>query len=249
MNSKLDIVALVPARSGSKGITDKNILPLNGHPLIGYSIVVAKQSKFIKEVYVTTDSEKYSKISLSYGAKIPFLRPYEISKDLSLDKEFFIHFIEWCKKKRGRVPDLIVHLRPSTPLRNYQLVDSAIYKLISHPEATALRSCQKSELTPYKMFYDDSGFMRPFMSDDSYLESYNQPRQVFPNTYLPNGYVDIIRPETLLDTGLLHGNKILLYVTPKTADIDDFKDYEGASVLLKNADYKSLKEALEKQKP
>ena len=83
MGNELDIVALVPARSGSKGIKDKNILPLGGHPLISFSIIVAKQSELINEVYVTTDSKKYCQVSESYGAVIPFLRPAEISNDLS----------------------------------------------------------------------------------------------------------------------------------------------------------------------
>ena len=248
IKSKFDIVALVPARSGSKSIKDKNIALLNGHPLIGYSIVVAKKSKFINEVYVTTDSEKYSAISLSYGAHVPFLRPSDISKDLSTDNEFFTHFIEWCKKTRGRVPDLIVHLRPSTPLRNFHLVDDAINNLISHPEASSLRSCQNTQLTPYKMFYNDSGYMKPFMIDNNYSESYNQPRQKFPETYLPNGYVDIIRPKILQDTGLLHGDRILLNVTPRTVDIDEINDYEDAVAYLNNSEYKYLKSALDNQK-
>lgn len=245
MLKKLDIVALVPARSGSKGIKDKNILLLNNHPLISYSITVVKQSKMISDVYVSTNSEKYSKIALSYGALVPSLRPKDISLDSSLDKEFFMHFIGWYKKNRKKVPDLIVHLRPTTPLRDYKKIDDAIKYLINHPKASSLRSCQNTQLTPFKMFFDDSGYMMPFMVDKNYPESYNQPRQKFPKTYLPNGYVDIIRPKILLETGLLHGDKILLYETPITADIDDINDYESAKQLLNNSEYLSLKEELD----
>ena len=247
MGNELDIVALVPARSGSKGIKDKNILPLGGHPLISFSIIVAKQSELINEVYVTTDSKKYCQVSESYGAVIPFLRPAEISNDLSTDKEFFLHFIEWCRSERNKIPDMIVHLRPSTPLRDFRLIDKAIQKFIDNPKASALRSCQNTELTPYKMFFESDGYMEPCMADAKYKESYNQPRQVFQKTYLPNGYVDIIRPEVLIDTGLLHGDKILLNLTPATADIDDINDYESAKQLLNNREYSSLKEALYKQ--
>lgn len=246
MLKNLDIVALIPARSGSKSIKDKNILLLNKHPLISYSIAVAKQSKMISDVYISTNSKKYSKISLSYGAIVPFLRPSDISLDSSLDREFFMHFIEWCKKNRTKVPDLIVHLRPTTPLRNYKIIDDAIEYLINHPNASSLRSCQDTQLTPFKMFFDDSGYIKPYMVDENYPESYNQPRQKFPKTYLPNGYVDIIRPKILLETGLLHGDKILLYVTPFTADIDDISDYELAKQLLTNNEFLSLKEELDK---
>ena len=246
MGNELDIVALVPARSGSKGLKDKNILPLDGHPLIGFSIIVAKQSELINEVYVTTDSKKYCQISESYGAAVPFLRPVEISEDMSTDKEFFLHFIEWCRSKRNKIPDMIIHLRPSTPLRDFCLIDKAIQKFIDNSEASALRSCQNTELTPYKMFFERGGHMEPCMIDAKYKESYNQPRQAFQKTYLPNGYVDIIRPEVLIDTGLLHGDKILLNLTPVTADIDDISDYESAKHLLNSKAYSSLKEALGK---
>jgi len=248
MTVNLDIVALIPARSGSKGIKDKNILALDGHPLISYSITAAKQSNLINEVYVTTDSEKYANISRSYGAITPFIRPNEISNDLSTDKEFFLHFIKWCINERNKIPDMIVHLRPSTPLRDFHLIDKAIQKFIDNSEATALRSCQNTQLTPYKMFFDNSGYMEPCMIDDNYLESYNQPRQVFQKTYLPNGYVDIIRPTVLQSTGLLHGKKILLNLTPATADIDDINDYKVAKQLLANNMYLDLKKTMNKLK-
>jgi len=247
MRSELDIIALVPARSGSKGLKDKNILPLGGHPLISFSIIAAKQSELINEVYVTTDSEKYCQISESYGATVPFLRPAKISKDMSTDKEFFLHFIGWCISERKKIPDMIVHLRPSTPLRDFRLIDKAIQKLIDNSGASALRSCQNTELTPYKMFFAKDDYMKPCMVDAKYKESYNQPRQVFPKTFLPNGYVDIIRPAVLLDTGRLHGDKILLNLTPETADIDNINDYKSAKQLLNNKEYLSLKELLDRQ--
>ncbi len=243
-----DIIALIPARSGSKGLKDKNILPINGHPLVAYSIVAANQCKLINEVYITTDSEKYSTIAKAYGAVVPFLRPLDISQDMSTDKEFFQHFNEWCKKKRKKIPEMIVQLRPSSPFRDFKLIDTAIQNLIHNPEATALRSCQNTTLTPYKMFFNNSGYMEPCMVDKSYVESYNQPRQIFPNTYLPNGYVDIVRPEVLSNTGLLHGNRILLYLTPPIPDIDAIDDYKTAKQLARRKKYLSLKEALDKHK-
>jgi CMP-N,N'-diacetyllegionaminic acid synthase len=241
MTLQLDIVALIPARSGSKGIKDKNILPLDGHPLIAYSIVAAKQSKLIREVFVTTDSKYYSRVSMNYGATVPFLRPAEISGDMSTDKDFFLHFIKWCIEVRKKVPDMVIHLRPSSPLRDFRIIDGAIQKFIDNPKASALRSCQDTELTPYKMFFEKDGYMKPFMTDNKYKESYNQPRQVFTKAYLPNGYIDIIRPSVLLDTDLLHGDKTLLNITPEIADIDNISDYESAKLLLNRKEYSSLK--------
>ena len=245
-NSQLDIVALITARSGSKGIKDKNIKLLNKHPLISYSIIAAKLSRLIKDVFVTTDSIKYAKISKRYGANTPFLRPKAVSLDKSIDKEFFLHFIDWCKNHRNKIPDLIVHLRPTTPLRNFKLIDQAIQNFIGHSEATSLRSCQLTSLTPYKMFFEENYFLKPFLNINSNIEPYNAPRQNFPNTYLPNGYVDIIRPKILKETGMLHGNKILLYLTEKIADIDDVSDLKYAEELLKSKKYLSLIKNLDK---
>ena len=167
---------------------------------------------------------------------------------MSTDKDFFLHFNEWCRNERKKIPDMIVQLRPSSPFRDFHLIDKAIHNFIDHPDASALRSCQNTSLTPYKMFFNDSGFMKPCMSDNSYSESYNQPRQVFPKTYLPNGYVDIVRPEVLFNTDLLHGNNILLNLTPAIPDIDDIDDYKTAKQFAQNNGYLSLKEALNKQK-
>lgn len=247
LKSKLDIVALIPARSGSKGIKDKNIIPLRNHPLLAYSIIVAQQSKFVDDVFVTTDSTYYAQISKSYGARVPFLRPEKISQDKSLDIEFFSHFIEWCQSQRKKIPDMIVHLRPSTPLREFVLLDEAIQKFIDHKDATSLRSCQITNLTPYKMFFNENGYIKPFLKVHSNYESYNQPRQNFPDTYLPNGYVDIICPTVLSNTGLLHGDKILPYLTPPIADIDDIKDYDYAAKLLTDDKYSILVHKLNKK--
>ena len=110
-------ICIIPARSGSKGIVDKNIINLGGHPLIAWSIKAALKSKLIDEVYVSTDSEDYKQIAIEYGATVPFLRPSNISKDNSTDIEFVQHFLSYLESV-NIFPELLIHLRPTTPLRN-----------------------------------------------------------------------------------------------------------------------------------
>ena len=148
----MKVVALIPARGGSKSIPGKNIIKLGKHPLIAYSIAAARLSQYIEEVIVSTDSRKIVNIAKRYSATVPFLRPKEISQDRSLDKEFFKHYIDFLQSKSKPLPDLIVHLRPTTPLREVKVIDKAIEYMLKNKQASALRSMRKTHLTPYKMF-------------------------------------------------------------------------------------------------
>jgi CMP-N,N'-diacetyllegionaminic acid synthase len=240
MLSKPYIVALIPARGGSKGIPKKNIVPVGGHPLIAYTIAISKMSALISEAVVTTDSKEIAEISKRYSAEVPFLRPAEISRDSSLDKEFFLHYLRFLDQSGKNIPELIVHLRPSTPFRQCHVVDNAIQYMLDHPEATALRSAYETHLTPYKMFYKEGEFMRPYLNYAGEEEFYNLPRQVFPKAYIPNGVVDIARPSVLLEKGLLHGHNIKLWVVEKVPDIDVKEDLDYARRELGNPVYQSL---------
>ena len=124
--SKLNIVALIPCRSGSKGIINKNIKLYKGIPLFAHSIKIALQSEYINEVYVSSDSEEYNNIALQYGAKITPLRSKEISDDLSPDIDTFIHFLNMYKNMNLEIPDIIIHLRPTYPNRSLKLLNSTI---------------------------------------------------------------------------------------------------------------------------
>jgi len=241
----MKIVSIIPARGGSKSIPNKNIFQLGKHPLIAYSIALSKLSKFIEETVVTTDSKKIATIALRYGASVPFLRPKEISKDDSLDIEFFQHYIDYLKNQFINLPELIVHLRPTTPLREVKFVDGAIQYMIQNKEATALRSMYKTHLTPYKMFRLIGEYAKSFLQKRGVDEFYNLPRQVFEDTYIPNGYVDIIRPSVLQKTGLLHGKKIKLWETEKIPDIDVISDFEFATIILEENRFKPIFNYLE----
>ena len=249
-NDTMKILALIPARSGSKRIPNKNIIYLGHHPLIAYSIVTAKMSKHINRIITTTDCKKIAEIAQSYGSEVPFFRPKKISSASSLDIEFFKHALSWLKENEGYSPDLVIHLRPTTPLRDYKIVDKAIQKIVEDKKATSLRSGHTAEETPYKLFKVKDGYLNffgknEFAPDEEY---YNYPQQKFPKTYVPNGYVDIIKPDVIKETGKLHGKKILAFITKKIPDIDEMNDLEFANSILNRSEYSQLLNELKRLK-
>ena len=235
---KKKIAALIPARSGSKSIKNKNIIKLGNHPLIAYSIQAALLCKEIRDVYVTTDSKKIADIANNYGAKTPFLRPENISQDTSLDIDFFKHFINFLKSKNRNIPELIVHLSPTVPFREKNIISKAIKYLLAHPKATSLRSVSKINLTPYKIFKEDKYYLKGFFKNIK-SEYYNFPRQNFPDTFLPNGHVDIIKTKFIRPYNL-HGGKILSFKTKNVIDIDTKEDLNKATNNLHNINFNYL---------
>jgi CMP-N,N'-diacetyllegionaminic acid synthase len=241
MNNKLvKVVAIIPARSGSKGIKDKNIRLVQGHPLIAYSIAAAKLSKYINKVIVSTDSKVILQISNDYQAETPFIRPENISKDSSLDIEFFKHYLDFCISSSTDIPDLIVHLRPTTPCREISIIEDAIEFMINNGNVDSLKTMHKINMVPYKLFKDIGGYAKPLLLKTNIKESYNYPRQFFEDSFLPNGLIDIIRPINVLEKGVLYGEKIKLLKTEKSIDIDREEDLELASYEMKQPKYEVL---------
>jgi len=239
-------IAIIPARSGSKGVPDKNIKLLAGHPLIAYSIAAAKIAG-IKRVFTSTDSEKYAEIASDYGAEVPFLRPQEIATDRSTDYEWVRHAMEWFKENEKVMPELWLHLRPTTPLRDTGVLHSAISLMLDHPEATSLRSGHEAPESPFKWFLkDEDGFFKG-LREDLTPEKVNMPRQLFPKTYNPDGYIDIVRASHVLVNPTLHGNKMLVFESPLCTEIDTEADFEYLEYEIAKKS-SSLLEWLNKQK-
>jgi len=239
------VIGLIPARGGSKGIPGKNIRLLDGHPLIAYSIVLSKMSRSIDRTIVSTDSEEIAGVARHYGAEVPFLRPERFAADSSPDIDFVRHFLDWFEENEGYRPRYIAHIRPTTPVREPELIDRAVDKIVRHPDATALRSVHETRESPYKLFGIENGYLAGLFPDDPRPEYYNLPRQAFPPVYHPNGYVDIIKSETVLSTGSLHGPKILSFVTPVSAELDTEDDFDFIEFTLRrrrNSVHEALKE-------
>lgn len=230
MVKKENVWAVISARSGSKSIKDKNIYKLNKIPLLAYSIKAALISKSINKVLVSTNSEYYAKISKKYGAEVPFLRPKKISGSQSTDLELFKHLIKFYEKKEINVPEILVHLRPTTPLRDPNVIDKAI-KLFQSSNFTALRSVHKNSSSVYKNFEISNFKLKQIFTRKNNIEESNLPRQQFPATYQANGYVDIIR-KSMIKKDIIHGNRVRSYITGVTADIDEESDLKYLEFLI-----------------
>lgn len=224
--------ALIPARSGSKGVPKKNIRSLGGHPLIAYSIVAAKLSSKIERIILSTDSSEIAEMARSYGAEVPFLRPIELAQDHSSDLDFVRHALNWFEDHEGDLPDFLLHLRPTTPLRDPEVIDSAIEALKSNPTATSLRSAHEVSEPPQKMMGIQDGYLVGLFPGEPRPEYHNLPRQAFPPAYHPNGYVDILKTHFVKKGDSLHGSKILAFATPHTIEVDRLEDLERLEYVL-----------------
>ncbi len=227
---KKKIIALIPARSGSKAVVDKNIKKLAGKPLIAWSIEKCKKSKFIDKIFVSTDSKKYSKIALKYGADEVILRPKKISGDYSTDYEWINHAIS-CIKNFDY--DIIAHIRPTTPIRKLKDLDGAINRFIKSKN-NSLRTIHEMPETAYKAFEVKKKFLVPLKNITNDINKLNNSRQLFPKTYVANGVVDLYRKKFILKNKKLYSKQVVAYITSVTPEIDSLDEFKYINYLLKN---------------
>ncbi len=211
MNRK-DVMALIPARGGSKSVPRKNLLPVAGKPLIAYSILHAQACASITRIIVSTDDDEIASVAKSYGAEVPFKRPADAASDTATDFQVFHHALTWLAEHEGYVPELVVHLRPTGPVREATLIERAVQLMLGTPEADALRSVGTAEQTPYKMWRIEDSFLRPLIELPGYPEAHSMPRQKLPVAYWQNGYVDIVRPRTITELESMTGQVVLPFV-------------------------------------
>jgi N-acylneuraminate cytidylyltransferase len=204
-----EVLAIIPARGGSKSIPRKNIRHLAGYPLVAYSIASGLAARSISRLIVSTDDEEIAEICRHYGAEIPFQRPAELAEDTTPDLPVFQHALGWLEEHEQYRPQIVVQLRPPTPLRSDTLIDDAVEALLSCPEADCVRGVGAPEQTPYKMWLQgDDGFLKPLITYGE-AESYNLPRQYFPDAYWHTGHIDVMRYETLMQKNSMSGDRIL----------------------------------------
>ena len=218
-----NVLAIIPARGGSKAIKNKNLVKLNNKPLVCHSIELAKKSQFINKIIVSTDSDEIKKISKKFGAEVPFTRPKELATDDATDYVVFRHCLEWLKENQGYNSNLVVHLRPTYPLRDPHFVDNAISQAFENPNFDSMRSVCEPFQNPYKMWTLEAKQLLPFISDQNSKEKYNWPRQKLKKIFWQNGCLDIIKPQTILRLNSISGNKILPIIMDSDAifDVDD----------------------------
>ena len=227
MKKKLKVVAIIPARGGSKGVPRKNIRDLAGKPLIAYTIEAAKKSRYIDRVAVSTDDEEIAMVSEGYGAEI-IKRPKEYAMDDSPTIDAILHAIDEFNK-RGYVPDGIATLQPSSPLRTYRDIDAAS-EIFINSDCTSVISICETEHSPYWMFTVENGYLNPLFDRDNF----NMRRQDLKKIYRPNGAIFISTPKNLKKFRGFYPDKILPYIMKleNSVDIDTHLDLKLVELLM-----------------
>ncbi len=224
------ILAIIPARGGSKGIRKKNIQKLLGKPLISYTITAAKNTKSINKIIVSTDDNEIKKISENIGAEVPFLRPKQISKDTSSTIEVIKHALKFLEETQSYKPDIIVLLQPTSPLRTSQLITKTINTL-KKSKATSVITVSKITKHPYASFWLKNDFLKPFKENST---KYSR-RQDFPDLFFPTGAVYSFWYDTLKKFNSIYGPKIKpIIVDDDNIDIDTLQDLFFTEMILKN---------------
>jgi CMP-N,N'-diacetyllegionaminic acid synthase len=220
----VSVLALVPARSGSRGIPDKNIVSFRGKPLLVHSVEHGLAAGNVDRVIVSTDSPRYRAIAEAAGAEAPFLRPAALADDLSTDLEVFVHALEWLDVNEGYRPEACVHLRPTHPTRSVSDVERAVDLLLGDPAADSVRSVVRAPHTPYKMWrVGEGGTLQPLLAGPA-PEAWNLPRQALPEIYLQNAAVDVVRARVVRERRSMTGGRILPYLMDHFGDIDEWRD-------------------------
>lgn len=225
------VLGLINARGGSKGVPGKNIRLLHGKPLIAYSIEIAKRSRLIDRVVVSTDSPEIAIIARNYGAETPFIRPKELASDNSLQIDSIIHAVDFIEQEENQSYDYICLLQPTSPIRLINDVDDVIEKLISYGADSMITVTQVKGFHPftyYKMTNDER--LEPFMQ----TPTAGVIRQDFPEIFWRTGSVYALKRDNLKFRSL-YGNDIRGHIIPaeRCANIDDPLDWEITELLLK----------------
>jgi YrbI family 3-deoxy-D-manno-octulosonate 8-phosphate phosphatase len=234
--TKPEVLAIIPARGGSKGIPRKNIRPFAGYPLIAYSIAAGVQAETVTRVIVTTEDEEIAEVARRFGAETPFLRPAELAADRTTDLPVFQHALTWLAEHENYYPEVIVHLRPTTPVRPPDLVDKSVSLLLAHPEADSVRGITPAHENPFKMWLIEAENkpIKPLTTVPGIEESYNAPRQVLPTAYQHTGLIDVMRPDTILKLNSMSGKTILpiIFDPNYAADLDTLADWARAEQIV-----------------
>jgi CMP-N,N'-diacetyllegionaminic acid synthase len=232
----MNVLALIPARGGSKGIKRKNIIDLNGKPLISYTIKEALKSKYInnENIWCSTDDKEIANISKKLGAEIPFIRPKKYAEDDSTSVSVAIHALDWASNNNINF-DCLILLQPTSPLRTAEDIDSA-FELMNEKKADSVVSITKPDILPFNLKYlNEDGTIKEYTKKE-----YNRRQEMPDNIYGTNGAIYIVKTKILYTKNSFFGGKNYGYVMnkEKSIDIDSDYDLKIARLLLKDRDNK-----------
>lgn len=231
MKAERSLLAIIPARAGSKGVRNKNLRPLAGKPLVAWTIEAARSSSRVDRVVVSTDSEAIAEAARAWGADVPFRRPKKYATDRAAVAGVVVHALKRLARDEGRTYDDFVVLQPTSPLRTAAHIDAAAAALCRRPDADALVSVVEARESPYWMkVIDNRGGLRPFLSG---RRAYPR-RQDLPRVYVLNGALYMGRSARFLDRPDFYAGTCLAFVMDRASslDIDDADDFAYGEYLL-----------------
>lgn len=224
------ILAIIPARAGSKGLPSKNSKVLNGKPLIAWTIEASLKSKYIDETIMSTDCEQIAAIAKKYGAQVPFLRPQELAQDDSRSIDAVYHTLEELEKIKVKY-DVVVFMQPTSPLRTEKHIDEAL-EILFKKEAKGIVSMCKCEKSPvWSNMIPEDGSIKDFIKN----EFNNISRQQTPDYYRINGAIYIAYIDYLRENDAYFGDKSYVYKmdSDSSTDIDTIRDFQLAEIIMR----------------
>lgn len=236
MKSEKKILALIGARSGSKGVKDKNIKKLGDKPLIAWIIKSATKSKFINRIIVSTDSKKYAKIAKKYNAETPVLRPKKISTDKSIDLDYVKHMLQWLKKNENYEPDIVIRLLATVPFQKTKDIDSLIKIIVKkqYDSAVIITEIKQHPKKALKIVGKKNKKLVSFISSKGTDVGSSRGRQFYQPAYVRANAIAFERSIVKKYNSLTSNNVgYLLIKEKKIIDIDTEEDFEIAKSYLK----------------
>lgn len=231
-----EVLAVIPARGGSKGIERKNLREVAGVSLVARAVAAARASRRVTRVIGSTDDPEIADAMVAAGADVPFLRPVELAADDTPDAPVFLHVLRELAAG-GYHPDTVVNVRPTAPLRTGADIDAALELLDRHPRCNSVKSVTTANEHPYKMWTLDGELLEPVVPEwhRQFGGDVDIARQRLPKVYRSNGAVDAVRCEALLATGFFHPGPVAAYVmeTHRSVDVDTVRDLELAEDRLR----------------
>ncbi len=222
------VLGIILARGGSKSILKKNIALCAGKPLLFYTAEAIRNARLLDRTVICTDDPEIADYAKSQGIEVPFVEPAELAQDHSPDLPVMQFVLNWFRENEDWQPEMVVHLRPTTPLKSSADIDAAIELMRAHPEAESVRSVCEPIHTPFKTYRLEEGdpFLKPLLKKEypelfeQYPEPYNLPRQLLPKIWRHSGYVDVIRPEVIVEKNSMSGSRMLPFKFEKWRDVD-----------------------------
>ncbi|MFA5292239.1 MAG: acylneuraminate cytidylyltransferase family protein [Phycisphaerae bacterium] len=227
----MKVISIITARGGSKGLPGKNIKSFGGKPLIGWTVEQAKGSSYIDDIVVSTDAREIAAVAEKFGGRVPFLRPESLAQDDTPSIDVVINLLKQLEQTEKNLPDFVVLLQPTSPLRTSADIDAAFEMLLANKSANAVVSVAEVSENPYSMkMLTNQGFINNFITHG---KEYHR-RQDEPAVYKLNGAIYICRTDVLLQSKIFLPEKTLGYIMPKdrSIDIDDIVDFKLAELIF-----------------